>query len=306
MEIEPVTQGQLEDVEQAIDSIFELLGFGPMEKRTYATLLQTEEPLRATPLSERADVSRGRIYEVLENLQRAGFVSEDAEGISTFTAYQPEVAIPSYLDALEREITGMIPEVEDMETTSLDMAAGRLRIAHADEDIARVQTGMYSRAKRKVNLFEVRTLFPETDPGTMNSENLWYQTKTLAMERCTDFRILVDYDVLSSDTLRDRVEAAIELGMEIRMADDLPLHALVIDDRHVMMNIPESPSLPVNPQIYVRHPGLARALAMTFDLLWDLADEYESPDEDEGEEADQQGASGTNGDETEDAPGAEA
>jgi 2-methylcitrate dehydratase len=71
------------------------------------------------------------------------------------------------------------------------------------------------------------------------------------------------------------VEAAIELGMAIRMADDLPLHALVIDDRHVMMNVPESPRLPVNPQVYLRHPGLGRALAMTFDQLWSEADAYE-------------------------------
>jgi hypothetical protein len=164
-----------------------------------------------------------------------------------------------------------------METTSLDLAAGRLRIAHTDEDIARVQTRMYDRAHRSVRLFEIRTLFAETDPDTMARENTWYNTKTQAMERCNDFRILVDYDVLATANLRDRVESAIDLGMDLKMAHDLPLHALVVDERHVMMNIPESPKLPVNPQIYVRHPGLARALSMTFDTLWEQADEYESP-----------------------------
>lgn len=283
-----MTEGELDDPEEAIDRLFELLGFGPMEKRAYQTLLGADEPMRATPLSEQAEVSRGRIYEVLDRLREAGFISEDPEGVSTFAAYQPEVAVPSYLEALEAEITGLIPEVEDMETTAVDLAAGRLRIAHTDEDIARVQTGMYDRAKRSVNLFEVRTLFPERDSEQMAEQSVWYNTKTQALRRCHDFRILVDYDVITDETLRERVEAAIDLGMTIRMADDLPLHALVIDDRHVMMNIPESPHLPVNPQVYLRHPGLARTLSMTFDLIWEQADEYESP-EDRGEGAGKDG-----------------
>lgn len=267
----------------AIDRIFDLLGFGPMETRAYEALLSSDEALRAREVSQRADVSRGRIYEVLDRLREAGFISADEGGVATFFAYQPEVAVPSYLDALETEITGLTPQVEDMETTPTDLAAGRVRIAHTDEDIARVQTRMYARAKRSVNLFEVRTLFPETPPDTMAAQNEWYNTKTEAMHRCSDFRILVDYDVLASDTLEHRVEAAIELGMEIRMAEDLPLHALVIDDRHVMMNIPESPRLPVNPQIYLRHPGLARALTHTFDSIWEDADAYEEDPDEQGD-----------------------
>lgn len=276
--VEGIDQGE-QDAEQAVDRVFDLLGFGPMEKRAYATLLGSDGEMRASAVSEEADVSRGRIYDVLEALRTAGFVSVDESGVNTYAAYQPEVAIPSYLDGLEAELTGLIPEVEDMETTPLDLLAGRLRIAHSDEDIARVQTRMYERAQRSVNLFEVRSLFPETPPGTMQAQNEWYKTKTETMHRCSDFRILVDYDVLASENLRDRVEAAIDLGMEIRMANDLPLHALVIDDRHVMLNVPESPNLPVNPQVYLRHPGLARTLSMTFDLLWGQADEYEAPGE---------------------------
>ncbi len=262
--------------EEAIAQIFRLIGFGPMEERAYAALLRSPEPLRASEVSERSGVSRGRIYEVLDKLRKAGFCSAEEKGVITYAAYQPEVAVPSYLEALNFQLNNLIPDVETMETTPVDFMADRLRIAHTDEAIADIQTRLYARARRSVKLFEVRTLFPNKTAREMRNESRWYQTKAEADRRCADFRILVDYDVIANDVLRDRVEAVVEAGMSIRMSADLPLHALVIDDRDVMMSIPESPKLPVNPQIYIRHPDLARTLSLAFDELWNEADEYRS------------------------------
>lgn len=261
--------------EDAVAKVFDLLGFGPMETRAYRALLDADGVLRAREVAERSDVSRGRIYEVLQHLEDAGFVTSHEETVKQYSAYQPEIAVSAYLQRLEAEVLGRIPDLEDVETTSTDMVGERLRILQSDEEIARLQTRVYDGAKASVQLFEKQTLFPDRGPDEMADESEWYNTKTEALERCDDFRIIVAAAVLDDPNLVDRVESAIELGMPIRIVEGLRVHALVVDERHVVMNLPEAPKVPANPQIYVRHPGLAQLLSRAFDAMWAEAPTYE-------------------------------
>lgn len=254
------------------------LGLGVMHTRVYCELLN-QGMLTASELAERTAISRGHIYGVLEDLHQGAMIARHDEKVQQFSAYQPSVVLPGLADRRERELaetraelSRALPAIDLLTTVASEyLIRDRLRILYTDEDIAEFQMRLFRKARTSFLLFEKQTLFPKLDPAEV-AQNPWYHEKTRAMRRCRDGRILVDRRVLASPTLRQRVEAASHVqGLNLRLADDLPFHALVIDGRHVLMNLPESPKLPTNPQVYFHHPGLAATLAEEFERRWHKA-----------------------------------
>src|SRR5437762_6031173 len=83
------------------------LGLNAYESRSYLVLLGHPK-FKALELAARAHVPRQKIYEVLDSLLEKGFAQMVQERTKLFSAVEPALAVPSYLDrrtrALEQEL----------------------------------------------------------------------------------------------------------------------------------------------------------------------------------------------------------
>lgn len=253
------------------------LGVGVMHARVYCALLRKSN-LTATELAEETEISRGHIYEVLNELHESAMVASHAGKVHQYSAYQPAIVLPAIADKRERELAEKRSTFSrifaGMEFRGSSLAESpireRLRILYTDHEIAEFQTRLFRKARKAFLLFEQQTLFPARGPEEMQGDS-WYEEKSRAMGACSDARIVIDAKILQNSILRRRVDAAADRGMTLRVARSLPFHALVIDGKHVLMNLPESPALPTNPQVYLNHPGLAASLGEEFERQWKRA-----------------------------------
>src|SRR5579883_3649508 len=73
------------------------IGLNAYESRSYLVLLGHPK-FKALELAARAHVPRQKIYEVLDSLVEKGFAQVVQEKTKLFSAVEPSIAIPSYLD----------------------------------------------------------------------------------------------------------------------------------------------------------------------------------------------------------------
>src|SRR5436305_9966792 len=84
------------------------LGLNAYEARSYLVLVGHPR-FKALELAARAHVPRQKIYEVLDSLVEKGFAQVVQEKTKLFSAVEPSLAIPSYLErralSLQQEFT---------------------------------------------------------------------------------------------------------------------------------------------------------------------------------------------------------
>src|SRR5438045_9275106 len=79
------------------------LGLNAYESRSYLVLLGHPR-FKALELAARAHVPRQKIYEVLDSLVEKGFAQVIQERTKLFSAVEPGLAIPSYLERREQRL----------------------------------------------------------------------------------------------------------------------------------------------------------------------------------------------------------
>src|SRR5919199_1161751 len=108
------------------------LGLNAYESRSYLVLLGHPR-FKALELAARAHVPRQKIYEVLDSLVEKGFAQVVQEKTKLFSAVEPSLSIPAYLDrrsmSLQQELTDQSRMagglVEDLMTAYSEGQGGR-------------------------------------------------------------------------------------------------------------------------------------------------------------------------------------
>src|SRR6478609_11794811 len=85
------------------------LGLNAYESRSYLVLLGHPK-FKALELAARAHVPRQKIYEVLDSLVEKGFAQVVQEKTKLFSAVEPELAIPSYLERRNQQLAHELAE----------------------------------------------------------------------------------------------------------------------------------------------------------------------------------------------------
>lgn len=80
-----------------------VLGMSRYTASVYLALLRHEETASAAEVSERAEVPRQRVYDVLASLCDQGFVVTNEGRPMRYMALDPNVALGAYLEARRRE-----------------------------------------------------------------------------------------------------------------------------------------------------------------------------------------------------------
>lgn len=248
-------------------------GLTENEARTYLALLRLG---RQTPgqLAPRAGVSRGRIYQVLGELERKGFAVETADRKRTYRAVEPPSALAAILEseqARTRQLSDLAaeftPRLVELQRAVEDAGRGHpaVEVLARPDQIGPRFRQLEDQAKTEVLLFT-------KGPVVMQDNFEALAGMARGVRHATIYeRHLLDDPLTCRLTLQDMAA-----GEQVRAIDQLPMKMAVFDRELALLPLAsvEDPQAPFT-LVVVHDTGLADTLAHAFDHLWEQADPVE-------------------------------
>src|SRR5262245_31464608 len=247
------------------------LGLNAYESRSYLVLLGHPR-FKALELAARAHVPRQKIYEVLDSLVEKGFAQVVQEKTKLFSAVEPSLAIPAYLarkrQALEQELTdngragaGLI---DDLNNLYSEGQGGRgtldfLRIVSEPAQTA---------AEYRRMLSEVKQEYMEFSRPPYAVDPLDEKLVKQAGSNGVACRLILEAASLDEGH-RQRLTEYVASGVEVRIADSLPMKLALFDGEHGMIAL-LAPVItrPTWTAVVFHHDGMGAAMRGLFEDHW--------------------------------------
>ena len=250
------------------------IGLNAYEARSYMVLLGHPR-FKALELAARAHVPRQKVYEVLDSLVEKGFALVVQEKTKLFSAVEPALAIPGYLarkrQAAEMELaeqgrtaTGLIEDLAESysegrgERGTLDY----LRIVGEPSQAA---------AQFQRMLAEVESDYVEFSRPPYAVDPLDEHLVKQARERGVRCRLLRAAGAVD-DAHRQRLEEYRQAGVEIRVAEALPMKLALFDGKRGMIALLDPViTRPAWTSVVFDHEGFGEAMKGLFEDHWGRA-----------------------------------
>lgn len=247
------------------------VGLNAYEARSYVVLVGHPR-FKALELAARARVPRQKIYEVLDSLVEKGFAQVVQEKTKLFSAVEPGLAIPAYLERqkefLEQQLDGQRRHGQslavDLRTAYAEGQGGRgtldyLRIVNDPAQIAIHYRSMLSGVERE---------FIEFSRPPYAVDPLDEQLVKQAAARGVRSRILVESGSLD-DEHRGRLQDYKSVGVEVREVFSLPLKLALFDGTQGLVALLDPViTRPSWTAVVFDHGGFAEAMAGLFEERW--------------------------------------
>jgi sugar-specific transcriptional regulator TrmB len=248
------------------------IGLNAYESRAYLTLIGHPR-FKALDLATRAHVPRQKIYEVLGSLVEKGFAQVVHGKAKLFSAVEPKLALEGYLarrrENFERELNDrqLLAKAlcKDLHSVFLDGNQDRgpldyLRIVNEAGQIAEEYRRLLARSSTEYLEFSRRphAVDPVSEPRVRE-----------ALARGAECRLLIEARD-ASGTYKKILRALAKAGVEVRVAEELPLKLALFDGRFGMISLVD-PVLtrPQMTALVFEHNALASALRRLFQDQWD-------------------------------------
>lgn len=243
------------------------------EARSYLVLVGHPR-FKALELAARAHVPRQKIYEVLDSLVEKGFAQVVQEKTKLFSAVEPALAVPAYLSRkhklLEQELADQSRYastlVEDLsnaysegqgERSTLDF----LRIINEPAQAA---------AQYRRMLAEVSSEYLEFWRPPYAVDRLDEQLVRQALSRGVRCRLLLETGSTGED--QRRIAELEQAGMEVRLADSLPMKLALFDCRQGLIALLDPViTRPTWTSVLFDHAGMGEAMRGLFEDHWQRA-----------------------------------
>lgn len=250
------------------------LGLNAYESRSYLVLLGHPK-FKALELAARSHVPRQKIYEVLDSLVEKGFAQVVQEKTKLFSAVEPSLAIPSYLQRkrlmLEQELVdngrfagGLI---DDLKTLYSEGQGGRGTL-----DFLRIVTEpAQTAAEYQRMLAEVKNEYLEFSRPPYAVDPLDEKLVKQAAAGGVACRLLLESGSVD-DEHRQRLTDYVASGVEVRMAESLPMKLALFDGQHGMIALLDPViTRPAWTAVVFHHEGMGEAMKGLFADHWGRA-----------------------------------
>src|SRR5512140_1428276 len=247
------------------------LALNAYESRSYLVLMGHPK-FKALELAARAHVPRQKIYEVLDSLVEKGFAQVVQEKTKLFSAVEPTLAIPGYLSrkrqVLEQELTdngrsaGAL--IDDLKSLYSEGQGGRGTL-----DFLRIVTEpAQTAAEYRRMLSEVKNEYVEFSRPPYAVDPLDEKLVKQAGSGGVACRILLEASSLD-DTHRQRLAEYVAAGVEVRVAESLPMKLALFDGEHGMIALLDPVvTRPTWTAVVFHHDGMGAAMKGLFEDHW--------------------------------------
>jgi hypothetical protein len=247
------------------------LGLNAYESRSYLVLLGHPK-FKALELAARAHVPRQKIYEVLDSLVEKGFAQVVQEKTKLFSAVEPSLAIPGYIgrkrQTLEQELTdngrAATGLIDDLKLLYSEGQGGRgtldfLRIVSEPAQTA---------AEYRRMLGEVKTEYVEFSRPPYAVDPLDEKLVKQAGSNGVACRLLLEQGSLDEEH-HQRLNDYMAAGVEVRIADSLPMKLAVFDGQRGMIALLDPViTRPTWTAVVFHHEGMGEAMKGLFEERW--------------------------------------
>jgi sugar-specific transcriptional regulator TrmB len=247
------------------------LGLNAYESRSYLVLLGHPR-FKALELAARAHVPRQKIYEVLDSLVEKGFAQVVQEKTKLFSAVEPSLALPGYLGRkrlmLEQELTDDVRAgtalIDDLKSLYSEGQGGRgtldfLRIVSEPAQTA---------AEYRRMLSEVEHEYVEFSRPPYAVDPLNEKLVKQAAAGGVSCRLLLEASTLDDDH-RQRLSEYVAAGIQVRIADSLPMKLAVFDSQHGLLALLDPViTRPAWTAVVFSHDGMGEAMKGLFEVHW--------------------------------------
>ena len=256
------------------------LGLSEYEARVYRSLLRTG-PTTAKELSRASGVPMGRIYDVVNGLERHSLVRSQTGRPKTYAAVEPETALPRLFETKREELRTRIDSYEATvealtdELETADPVDGDFRTAAVGTEAA-IDLLVERLAAAETSLVVVAgTTSPQFRAGVVG-ERVAAELEA-AVERGVDVSLLVDPELADSLPTGMGVRYAERLAdhgaFTARTGPALPATFELIDDAEVCIEVPN----PLDPGealavIDLQDAAFAANVREAFDPKWEAAE----------------------------------
>ncbi len=248
------------------------MGLTEYEARTYQALLR-QSHLSATELIKVAAVPRGSIYDVLNQLVQKGFCSVVPSSVKKYVAVPPALAIQGLIEerrateaaAHERWIEqALVLEKLREECTGAPAPLDYFHVLTSRPGLVRRAEEMENSAHTELRSFNMRP-WADSRLGTRPSVRA-------AVERGVRDRSIFELEPDDPKHFLEMLRAYALAGVEVRVAESLPLKMLIVDADAVMISLRDlsvvSSSLT---SLLAEHSELTAAMIELFEVRWQLA-----------------------------------
>ena len=242
------------EIEQFLDK----LGLGQYEKKAYNALLHLKNA-KSKEISKESNVSYGRIYEILDKLEKRGLISSLPTQPRTFELIEPKVAFKLILKQQENEITNLMKDVEKIKVPQIKKSSKikeQTLILHGKQRQLAMITEMKNRAEK-----EIMSIPGVFEPKKFGSNFAAQQ----AMRRGVKSRRLLRQVSRKNKKI---IKENLKLGEKMKHCTLMGLRLGVVDRKEAIITIVD-PDTKDRISIYTSNKDFANSLAIFFDSLWD-------------------------------------
>lgn len=277
-----MTQNDLSEMDfQRFWRRLQQIGLNAYEARSYLVLVGHPR-FKALELAARAHVPRQKIYEVLDSLVEKGFAQVVQEKTKLFSAVEPSLAVPGYLQRrqtqLEREwieqgrLAGSL--IDDLKSAYSEGQEGRGTLDY----LRIVSEPSQSGAQYRTMLREVRQEYLEFSRPPYAVDPLDEQLVRSARERGVTCRLLFERDGLDENHHARLAEYA-AAGVEVRLTDSLPMKLALFDGKLGLIALLDPViTKPTWTSVVFDHEGMGEAMKGLFDVHWKKAEQVSLPE----------------------------
>ncbi|MBE9030008.1 TrmB family transcriptional regulator [filamentous cyanobacterium LEGE 11480] len=250
------------------------LGLTKYESAVYRTLLERQD-FTPTQLATRAQVPRQRIYDVLSSLVDRGLCIERHSGKQRlFSAVNPAVALPTLLqtkqEQFDAEITQQKQQAELMvkALAPLYAAGNDTQDPLAYIDVLSEPNRIVDRGAQLAESVEQSICVFFTHPSLMSYEDGLKLVKG-PIDRGISYRSVYEKSMWEDPSSREFIQQCQAWGQAVRFVPELPFKMQLFDDQVTLLSLQDP--LAGNPSftaLCVTHPGLAKMLQISFEVMW--------------------------------------
>ncbi len=247
------------------------LGLNAYESRSYLVLLGHPR-FKALELAARAHVPRQKIYEVLDSLVEKGFAQVVQEKTKLFSAVEPSLALPGYLGrkrlTMEQELTDNVRAgtalTDDLKSIYSEGQGGRGTL-----DFLRIVTEpTQTAAEYRRMLAEVKLEYLEFSRPPYAVDPLDEKLVKQAGSSGVSCRLLLEATTLDHEHSQ-RLTEYVAAGVQVRIADSLPMKLAVFDGQHGMIALLDPViTRPAWTAVVFSHEGMGEAMKGLFEVHW--------------------------------------
>lgn len=247
----------MDDVEQALQN---LMDWGQYEAATYNALVK-HGPQEANDVVVRADIPKGRIYDVLNDLHRQGAVKKQGMQPAQYSAQNPRKLI----DQQQREFT----EIADEAKRSLGSAYELSSEAEDTSHPAWVVTGFSGVTAQIQELLD-----DAQDRLWIHERDLWFTDDDVSrMQELLESG--VDLRIVGWNARRDDLQELASAGLPVWEAENVRTTYYLVDDAQIVLNVGRSGS---QTGVVIQDKAMANVLATDFKRVHKNAIEVSTPD----------------------------